>query len=351
MEAPVPASALIHSATLVSAGIFIILRLYPLFELSQFFIHAAPFIGVLTAFVGGFVAFFQSDLKKILAYSTISHCGFLVYLTTCSSAEIVLFYLYIHGFFKAIIFLCAGNIIRFNKNYQDIKRMGQFWKYLPFEFSVVFLCLLNLSGLPWFFGFYIKHSLLVINSIYTFSNIVYIILFAAALTGLGYSYRIIFYVFFDIKKARKSVYLMNSNDQFKSDYFSNSNIGGSLAIFFLLITSYIISIVYYFNLKNSLFIDSSELHFNKNEILMFLNYDINLGFNYSFLNWWVIIFSILLIFLRFNDRFNRYNLLENLYQLILCIIFFKLLSFEQFYFNFILLLVLISLYVYYYFDY
>lgn len=125
MEAPVPASALIHSATLVSAGIFLILRLYPIFECSSIFYILTPIISIFTAFFGGFAAFYQNDLKRILAYSTISHCGLLMFLTTLGSFEFTLLYLYVHGFFKAIAFLCVGNIIRFNKNYQDVRRMGQ----------------------------------------------------------------------------------------------------------------------------------------------------------------------------------------------------------------------------------
>jgi NADH:ubiquinone oxidoreductase subunit 5 (subunit L)/multisubunit Na+/H+ antiporter MnhA subunit len=126
MEAPVPASALIHSATLVSAGVFLILRLYPIFELSFVFNNITPLVGITTAFYGGFVATFQSDIKRMLAYSTISHCGFLIFLTTFGYIDYVIIYLYVHGFFKATIFLCAGNIIRFSKNYQDLRRMGQY---------------------------------------------------------------------------------------------------------------------------------------------------------------------------------------------------------------------------------
>lgn len=126
MEAPVPASALIHSATLVSAGIFLALRLQPIFELSIYFHTLVPLISALTAFIGGFSALFQTDLKRVLAYSTISHCGFLFFLSCFNSVEYTLIYLYIHGFFKASSFLCVGNIIRFSKNYQDIRKMGSY---------------------------------------------------------------------------------------------------------------------------------------------------------------------------------------------------------------------------------
>ena len=113
MEAPVPASSLIHSATLVSAGIFIFLRFNSLFELSIIYYYIVPLVGSLTALYGGACAAFQTDLKKILAYSTISHCGFLVVLCYCKIVEYTILYLYVHGFFKAAVFMCVGNIIRF----------------------------------------------------------------------------------------------------------------------------------------------------------------------------------------------------------------------------------------------
>lgn len=126
MEAPVPASALIHSATLVSAGIFLVLRFYPIFEQSWVFYNLMPLMGALTAAYGGLVAAYQTDAKRLLAYSTISHCGFLMLLCTLGSPSHVIVYLYIHGFFKATSFLCVGNVIRFAKNYQDLGRMGNF---------------------------------------------------------------------------------------------------------------------------------------------------------------------------------------------------------------------------------
>jgi NADH-quinone oxidoreductase subunit L len=139
MEAPVPASALIHSATLVSAGVFLLLRFSPLFEISTYAFYIIPFIGSFTAFFGGICACYQSDIKRILAYSTISHCGFLMVSYLLFIPEYTILYLYIHGFFKAAVFLCAGNIIRFSRNYQDFKRMGFFFTH--------FLMLKNLKKL------------------------------------------------------------------------------------------------------------------------------------------------------------------------------------------------------------
>jgi NADH:ubiquinone oxidoreductase subunit 5 (subunit L)/multisubunit Na+/H+ antiporter MnhA subunit len=126
MEAPVPASALIHSATLVSAGVFLLLRLSPMFEYSIYSYYVVPIVGSFTAFFGGLCSIYQSDIKKILAYSTISHCGFLMVCYSTYIPEYTILYLYIHGFFKAAVFLCVGNIIRFSRNYQDFRRMGMY---------------------------------------------------------------------------------------------------------------------------------------------------------------------------------------------------------------------------------
>ena len=124
MEAPAPASALIHSATLVSSGIYLILRFTPFIELSYLGCNVLPVIGAVTAFYGGFVSAFQTDVKKILAYSTISHCGYMVLLSSTFLTDVVLVYLYVHGFFKALLFLTAGNIMRFFGGEQDFRYMG-----------------------------------------------------------------------------------------------------------------------------------------------------------------------------------------------------------------------------------
>lgn len=226
MEAPVPASALIHSATLVSAGIFLILRLQPLFEHTRVFYFVTPLIGAFTAMYGGVVAYHQADLKRILAYSTISHCGFLIFMTTLGATDYTLAYLYVHGLFKAIAFLCAGNIIRFTKNYQDVQRMGQLWKYLPYECAALTLALANLSGAPFFFGFCIKHLALCSADKFAFLWLVQPMLLIASCTGLMYSYKILYYVFFDTKKGRRSLYAPANREDLESTHYTNTNPAG-----------------------------------------------------------------------------------------------------------------------------
>ena len=243
MEAPVPASALIHSATLVSAGVFLLLRLTPLFELSYYAYTVIPIVGSFTAFFGGLCAAYQSDIKRILAYSTISHCGFLMVCYSTYVPEFTILYLYIHGFFKASVFLCAGNIIRFSRNYQDFRRMGGYWKYLPFECFCSFLCLINLSGLPFTIGFYIKHLILIGAGLdLKLLNFILINILGGAIFGIIYSYKFFYYVFFDIKKAKKIIYMQASRLNLKSYYYSNTSLAANIAISSLIIVSYTISL-------------------------------------------------------------------------------------------------------------
>lgn len=328
MEAPVPASALIHSATLVSAGIFLILRFLPIFELSNYFFFIAGLIGSITAFVGGFSALFQTDLKRILAYSTISHCGFLVFLTTSFNVSYVLFYLFIHGFFKASSFLSAGNVIRFSKNYQDIRRMGGYWKYLPAELFFLSFSLLNLSGLPFFFGFYAKHLLFLESTNFFLSSACMAFLFLAALSGIFYSFKIIFYVFFDTKKNYKSVYLSYNTSTFFSRYYTNSTLAGLSAILFLNIAGYFLSyiLINKLILKNLSLLNTSNFYLFTNDILL-NEFNTNWLFNFGFFNLTVLILSSYLIFFRWNYMFNRALNIDNFFFYILVLSFCSLISF------------------------
>jgi len=292
MEAPVPASALIHSATLVSAGIFLVVRLQPILELSAYFHAVVPLIGALTAFIGGFGAFYQTDLKRVLAYSTISHCGFLFFLTSFNCVEYTLIYLYIHGFFKASSFLCVGNIIRFSQSYQDVRRMGFYWKYLPFELFMLAFCLLNLSGLPLFFGFLIKHFLFLSFDLLILRILIIGFIFLAAFSGIFYSFKVFYYVFFDSKKARSSVYFGYSSDATKSIFYANSTIAGMLAILGLVFSAVVISSSFLFWLFFNDLSSTSEAAMYLGKAANFQAYGVDLGvlFNFKFLNTIICIF-------------------------------------------------------------
>lgn len=156
MEAPVPASALIHSATLVSAGIYLMLRFSCILH-SSIFIDSYSLITAFTAFYGAFVAANQTDVKKILAYSTISHCGVLMFSVVFLNPYFSIFYLFVHGFFKSLSFMCVGNLIQYAGNYQDVSKMGGMGRIYIFELLLLVICLLNLSGLPLCISFFSKN--------------------------------------------------------------------------------------------------------------------------------------------------------------------------------------------------
>lgn len=299
MEAPVPASALIHSATLVSAGVFLLLRFSALFEISTYAFHVIPVIGSFTAFFGGICASYQSDIKRILAYSTISHCGFLMVSYSLFIPEYTILYLYIHGFFKAAVFLCAGNIIRFSRNYQDFKRMGFFSKYIPFEFFASFVCLINLCGLPFTLGFYIKHLLVLglsTNSLmyyFFFANII-----GGAVSGLFYSYKFFFYSFLDVKKAKKTIYDSSSSTNLNSFFYSNTSLASNITITCLIIVSYIISLNLFNIFLNKNSIGSGlEIHSYYNTLSFeFVQPTISFLENVSYFNWLIVLLVLALIF-------------------------------------------------------
>ncbi len=324
MEAPVPASALIHSATLVSAGIFLVLRLQPIFELSVYYHTVVPLISALTAFMGGFGALYQTDLKRVLAYSTISHCGFLFFLTYFNCVEHTLVYLYVHGFFKASSFLCIGNVIRFSKNYQDVRRMGSFWKFLPFELFTLAFCLLNLSGLPFFFGFLIKHFLFLSFDIFFLNFISFAFIFLAAFCGIFYSFKIFYYVFFDTKKARNSVYFSYVNVGTSSSEYSNTTFAGMLAVVFLSITAAYTALWFFFCLHIFKLETFSEVSFYLGKALSFQAFspDLSTLFNFKFLNTIVCIFFFFLNFFKWNTAFI--TSFELFYFILLLIIFLAL---------------------------
>ena len=236
MEAPVPASALIHSATLVSAGIYLILRFKSILLLSEYATTVLPLVGAFTACLGALSSAFQTDAKKLLAYSTISHCGFLVVSAMCCDSEYTIFYLYVHGFFKAASFICVGNIIRFNAGYQDIRCMGGYAKFLPFECFTLCICLLVLAGAPFTFGFFMKHFLLAsVPTIGFFNKLVTVFLFVAACLGVVYCSRLYYGIFYGTKRSNKHIYCsVAKSDYYRFDtngtFYTNTTIGAALAI-------------------------------------------------------------------------------------------------------------------------
>jgi NADH-ubiquinone oxidoreductase chain 5 len=160
MEGPTPVSALIHAATLVTAGVFLIIRCSPLFEFSETILIFIMFIGGLTAFFSATVAVTQDDIKKVIAYSTCSQLGYMIFICGLSGYDFSMFHLVNHAFFKALLFLGAGSIIHSLAGEQDMRKFGKLTKLIPFTYSMMLLGFLALAGFPFLSGFYSKDLIL-----------------------------------------------------------------------------------------------------------------------------------------------------------------------------------------------
>jgi NADH-ubiquinone oxidoreductase chain 5 len=163
MEGPTPVSALIHAATLVTAGVFLIIRCSPLFEFAQTTLIFIVFIGGLTAFFAATVAVSQDDIKKVIAYSTCSQLGYMVFICGLSEYNLSMFHLVNHAFFKALLFLAAGSVIHSVSGEQDLRHFGKLTKFIPFTYSMMLLGFLSLAGFPFLSGFYSKDLILEIS--------------------------------------------------------------------------------------------------------------------------------------------------------------------------------------------
>ena len=160
MEGPTPISALIHAATMVTAGIFMVARMSPLFELSETALNFVMVIGAITALFMGFLGIIQNDIKRIVAYSTLSQLGYMTVALGASAYSVAVFHLMTHAFFKALLFLAAGSVIMGLHHNQDIRWMGGVRKYMPITWITSLLGSLALIGTPFFAGFYSKDSII-----------------------------------------------------------------------------------------------------------------------------------------------------------------------------------------------
>jgi len=162
MEGPTPVSALIHAATMVTAGIFLLIRCSPFLEYAPTVLAIITVIGALTAFFAATVGLVQTDLKKIIAYSTCSQLGYMIFACGLSNYNASFFHLINHAFFKALLFLCAGAIIHAVSNEQDVRKMGGLAQLLPITYSLMLIGTMSLVGFPFLTGFYSKDSILEI---------------------------------------------------------------------------------------------------------------------------------------------------------------------------------------------
>jgi NADH-quinone oxidoreductase subunit L len=197
MEGPTPISALIHAATMVTAGIFMVARMSPLFELSDVALSFVMTIGAITALFMGFLGIIQNDIKRVVAYSTLSQLGYMTVALGASAYSVAVFHLMTHAFFKALLFLAAGSVIMGVHHNQDIRWMGGLRKYMPITWITALLGSLALIGTPLFSGFYSKDS--IIEAVH-FSNLpgsdfAHFAVLAGVFVTAFYSFRMYFLVF------------------------------------------------------------------------------------------------------------------------------------------------------------
>ena len=218
MEGPTPVSALIHAATMVTAGVFLVVRCSPIYEYSQFALSLITIIGMTTAIFAASVALVQNDIKKIIAYSTCSQLGYMFFAVGVGAYNVAMFHLFTHAFFKALLFLGSGSVIHSFKNEQDITNMGGVWKKLPYTYAFMIIGTLALTGFPFLSGYYSKDAIIEFAYLRG-SNLGYLAAFIGVFTALLtsiYSWRLIFKTFHgnynnktqDIKSLHESPYAM-----------------------------------------------------------------------------------------------------------------------------------------------
>jgi NADH-quinone oxidoreductase subunit L len=197
MEGPTPISALIHAATMVTAGIFMVARMSPLFELSETALSFIMVIGAITALFMGFLGIIQNDIKRVVAYSTLSQLGYMTVALGASAYSVAVFHLMTHAFFKALLFLGAGSVIMGCHHNQDIRWMGGLRKYMPITWITSLLGSLALIGTPMFAGFYSKDSIIeaVMESHLPGAGFAKFAVLAGVFVTAFYSFRLYFLVF------------------------------------------------------------------------------------------------------------------------------------------------------------
>ena len=204
MEGPTPISALIHAATMVTAGIFMVARMSPLFELSDTALSFVLVIGAITALFMGFLGIIQNDIKRVVAYSTLSQLGYMTVALGASAYSVAVFHLMTHAFFKALLFLAAGSVIMGMHHDQDIRNMGGLRKYMPITWVTALLGSLALIGTPLFSGFYSKDSIIeaVHASHLPGAGFAYFAVVVGVFVTAFYSFRMYFLVFHGEERFR-----------------------------------------------------------------------------------------------------------------------------------------------------
>lgn len=207
MEGPTPVSALIHAATMVTAGVFLVARLSPMFEYAPIALMVVTVVGGLTAFVAATIGMTQFDIKRVIAYSTMSQLGYMFFALGVSAYGAAIFHLMTHAFFKALLFLGAGSVIHALSDEQDMRKMGGVWNKIPTTYALMWIGSLALAGVPFFAGYYSKD--MILESAFAdhswFGNLAFWLGIAAAVMTAFYSARLLFMTFHGKPRASKKV--------------------------------------------------------------------------------------------------------------------------------------------------
>lgn len=208
MEGPTPVSALIHAATMVTAGVYLLIRCSPLIEQSELALVIIMIIGAVTAFFAASVGLFQNDIKKVIAYSTMSQLGMMVIAVGLSQFNVALMHLVLHAMYKAGLFLAAGSVLHSMGDQQDFRRFGGLVKLLPLTYTVILIASLSLAALPWLSGYYSKDLIieLAYGSYSSLGYLVYFLAIVAACFTMLYSVKLIYLTFLTYANAPKTNY-------------------------------------------------------------------------------------------------------------------------------------------------
>jgi NADH-quinone oxidoreductase subunit L len=207
MEGPTPVSALIHAATMVTAGVFMVARLSPLFEHAPAALATVTVVGASTAFFGATVGLTQNDIKRVIAYSTVSQLGYMFFALGVTAYAAAIFHLMTHAFFKALLFLGSGSVIHAMSGEQDMRRMGGIWKLIPLTYGLMWIGSLALAGVPFFAGYFSKD--IILESAWGAGSGVGLYAYAAGVAGAFmtafYSWRLLYMTFHGAPRADEHV--------------------------------------------------------------------------------------------------------------------------------------------------
>ena len=301
MEGPTPVSALIHAATMVTAGIFLITRCSYLFEYSPITLNLILIIGASTAFFGATTGLFQNDLKKVIAYSTCSQLGYMAFSCGLSSYDVAMFHLSNHAIFKALLFLAAGSIIHSMGDEQDMRKMGGLKTLLPFAYTAIVIGSLALTGFPFLTGFYSKDIILEVAYAKgtLFGDFAYTLGVLSAFCTAFYSTRLLYLVFLSNSNGNKKVFIQVHEPSWKMTF----------PLFLLSILSLIVG----YSTKD-IFIGFGTDFWGSSIFILPQNYDlIDIEFSslfFKLLPLIVSLFGIALAFLIYNSGLNSFFLLK-----------------------------------------